>query len=266
MNSKYINKFKKKCEFHEILLSQIADYDFQSANNNMKTLLENSLNIFQKRNILTQVIIFLKTLNNKKIKKSQIPIIIRLNFDLIIYVILNQYFSNNIFDFDQKFPNQLITNKNESKNLDYRLNSLNIFNIEEKNAFNVQESLKENDSFFITGSKQNKSFRKKNESEIDNLFVNFELTQSLILEKNKDFDNLTPEEEKYLPNKSTFFDKLFRRTTKIPTIIENEADFKKISRFAIAKLQDDEILDILVSKKTSYLINLWQNLPTKEKY
>lgn len=184
-------------------------------------------------------------------------------------MILNQYFSNNIFDFDQKFPNQLVTNKSASKNLDYRLqncNSVNIFNIEEKNAFNVQESLKENDSFFITGSKQNKSFRKKNENEIDNLFVNFELTQSLILEKNKDFNNLTPEEEKYLPTKSTFFDKLFRRTTRIPTIIENEANFKKISRIAIAKLQDDEILDILVSKKSSYLLNLWQNLPTKEKY
>lgn len=194
-----------------------------------------------------------------------------MHIDLIFYIMVNQYFSNNIVRIEiQNNPilTKLNSNQKESKKFDYKIyNSLNIFSLQDKKSMKLEESLQENESLLILSKKKN-DIISKNEEEINKLFTNFEITQSLIIEKNREIENFSPEIEQYLPQKTNIFQKIFRKATKVPTIANNELpeNINKLSKNTLFKLQDDEIIEKILNNKNIFILNLWQNLPMKEKF
>lgn len=183
---------------------------------------------------------------------------------------MNQYFSNNIVRIEsQNNPilTKLNSNQKESKKFDKIYNSLNIFSLQDKKSMKIEESLQENESLLFLSKKKN-DLISKNEEEINKLFTNFEITQSLIIEKNREIENFSPEVEQYLPQKTNIFQKIFRKATRVPTLANNDLpeNVAKLSKNTLLKLQDDEIIEKIVINKNIFILNLWQNLPMKEKF
>lgn len=189
-------------------------------------------------------------------------------FELIIFVFLNQYITNNILRIDsspqQKKDNKAqISKEIELKNLGYmNQNSLNIMSLLERRNSKIEHSLMENESNNI------RTHQSKPQEEFNKMFKTIEITQSVVFDVQKNQDDFIKEEDKYYqpPTKKNIFRRIFSKLRDKTTVNQKmKENVQKINKNDALKLKDDEIIEVINNNPNYYIINLWQNLSYKDR-
>ena len=151
-------------------------------------------------------------------------------------------------------------------------NSVNMINLLERKFTKLESSLQENESVQIGTSKNiiNTSFENKHEQELNKMFTKLEVAQSIVFENVKNTESFKNEEENYINTqieKKNLFQRLFTKTQTKNFSVVNQLpeNFAKINKEDLFKLKDDEIIDKISNHKIFYILNVWQNLPVKER-